>query len=138
MESCCIWGRRHRHLVHSHRRLVGFSHHLTQRVHVPAAKNDTRKCNNRRSRICCTYEDPHQETTTSFILWFCETFIQNIIDNVNLARTSHAGIWVRNPKWYKIMSEIKFVPLINYHIIAYHRQNIMAVFMLNVCCHFIF
>ena len=27
-----------------------------------------------------------------FILWFCETFIQNIIDNVNLARTSHAGI----------------------------------------------
>ncbi|KAJ7009262.1 hypothetical protein NC653_000042 [Populus alba x Populus x berolinensis] len=57
MESCCIWGD-HRHLIQSHHRFIGFSHHHhTQRVHLLAA-NGPRKCNNRSSRICCTYEDP--------------------------------------------------------------------------------
>uniref|UniRef100_A0A6N2M4N8 Uncharacterized protein n=1 Tax=Salix viminalis TaxID=40686 RepID=A0A6N2M4N8_SALVM len=61
MESCCIWGS-HRHLIQSHHRFIGFSyhHHHTQRVHFLAA-NGPRKCNNRSSRICCTYEDPIQK-----------------------------------------------------------------------------
>ncbi|KAB5573307.1 hypothetical protein DKX38_000501 [Salix brachista] len=58
MESCCVWGS-HRHLMQSHHRFIGFSdhHHHTQRVHFLAA-NGPRICNNRSSRICCTYEDP--------------------------------------------------------------------------------
>lgn len=57
MESCCVWGG-HRHLIQSHHRFIGISHHHhTQRVHLLAA-NGPRKCNNRSSRICCAYEDP--------------------------------------------------------------------------------